>query len=188
MIFGGLLPRPSSHLPSPPQEQCLEQCRNSGRSTTLHAQGAVSRLQGTHLSAHTHIGSAAARSAIIIISYPHHATRQDGEFSVEGWLDCSATPDTVYDCLTDYANLANTFGNITDTQVLHGPHGGLQVKQVCKWEFLVFQGTFSLLLNVQEDKEARALTFDLVESGFMQGFLGLWTVWIVCVCGGVEGA
>ncbi len=97
-------------------------------------------------------------------------------------MDCAVTPDIVYDCLTDYANLANTFTNITDTDVFTNPeHGGLQVKQVCKWEFLVFQGTFSLLLNVQEDREAGALTFDLVESGFMQSFLGVWTV---CVCGG----
>lgn len=98
---------------------------------------------------------------------------------MEGWLDCTSSPQRVYDCLTDYTGLANTFSNISATDVLRDS-GRLQVKQTCSWQFLVFSGTFDLLLNVREEPERMALTFDLVESAFMHSFLGVWTV-RVCV-------
>lgn len=94
---------------------------------------------------------------------------------MEGWLDCAASPQRVYDCLTDYAGLADTFSNISATEVVR-EDGRLQVKQMCSWKFLVFSGTFSLLLHVREEPERMALTFDLMESAFMNSFLGVWTV------------
>ena len=49
--------------------------------------------------------------------------------------------------------------------------------QTCRWEFLVFTGTFDTHLTVEEDRPAGRVVFNLVASSFMRSFQGLWQVW-----------
>lgn len=160
MVRSGLLRQPCvSRSPSQPGGS-VEQ--RHPRTTHNHAHRQLFGLHG------------ACTPCYMLQSLEAH-THQDGEFSVEGWLDCAAPPTRVYDCLTDYAGLADTFSNISGTEVLR-EDGRLKVRQTCSWQFLVFSGTFDLLLRVNEEPERMALTFDLVESAFMHSFLGVWTV------------
>lgn len=48
--------------------------------------------------------------------------------------------------------------------------------QTCRWEFLVFSGTFDTHLTVEEDRPAGRVVFNLVNSAFMRSFQGLWQV------------
>lgn len=48
--------------------------------------------------------------------------------------------------------------------------------QVCRWEFLVFNGTFKTLLRVHEAPEDGKLVFSLIKSSFMKDFVGQWQV------------
>jgi hypothetical protein len=47
---------------------------------------------------------------------------------------------------------------------------------VCRWEFLVFSGTFETQLTVDEDRKAGTVVFNLVSSTFMRHFQGRWQV------------
>ena len=48
--------------------------------------------------------------------------------------------------------------------------------QICRWEFLVFSGTFETRLDVHEAREHGEVVFNLVSSSFMQQFQGAWKV------------
>ena len=48
--------------------------------------------------------------------------------------------------------------------------------QVCRWEFLVFNGTFKTLLRVHEAPKDGKLVFSLIKSSFMKDFVGQWQV------------
>ena len=48
--------------------------------------------------------------------------------------------------------------------------------QKCKWEFLVFSGSFDTQLAVSEDPEAGSLVFRQLQSSFMRDFEGRWQV------------
>ncbi len=48
--------------------------------------------------------------------------------------------------------------------------------QTCRWEFLVFSGTFDTALTVEEDHAAGRVVFNLVSSSFMRSFQGAWQV------------
>ena len=48
--------------------------------------------------------------------------------------------------------------------------------QECKWEFLIFSGSFSAELTVKEERNQGRLTFSLIESSFMEEFVGRWKV------------
>lgn len=101
----------------------------------------------------------------------------DGCFSVQGCLVTAASPDTVYQVLTDYDSLPRVFHNVEASMVRQCPDSGQkQLVQTCKWAFLVFSGTFVNELNVVEDAASRQLTFSLVESAFMKEFVGSWDV------------
>ena len=52
----------------------------------------------------------------------------------------------------------------------------LPCMQTCRWEFLVFSGTFDTHLTVEEDKPAGRVVFNLVSSAFMRSFQGRWQV------------
>lgn len=101
----------------------------------------------------------------------------DGCFSVQGCLVTAASPDIVYQVLTDYDSLPRVFHNVESSMLRQCPDSGQkQLVQTCKWAFLVFSGTFVNELNVVEDAAARQLTFSLVESAFMREFVGSWDV------------
>ncbi|KAL4428584.1 hypothetical protein ABPG77_008896 [Micractinium sp. CCAP 211/92] len=101
----------------------------------------------------------------------------DGCFSVQGCLITAASPDTVYQVLTDYDSLPRVFHNVESSMLRQCPDSGQkQLVQTCKWAFLVFSGTFVNELNVVEDAPSRKLTFSLVESAFMKEFVGSWDV------------
>lgn len=48
--------------------------------------------------------------------------------------------------------------------------------QLCRWEFLVFSGTFETRLGVEEDLPRGSVVFRLVSSSFMRQFEGRWQV------------
>ncbi len=50
------------------------------------------------------------------------------------------------------------------------------MRQVCRWEFLVFSGTFETKLMVEEDLPCGTVVFHLVSSSFMRHFEGRWQV------------
>ena len=55
----------------------------------------------------------------------------------------------------------------------------LPCMQTCRWEFLVFSGTFDTHLTVEEDRPAGRVVFNLAAprgSAFMRSFQGLWQV------------
>lgn len=52
--------------------------------------------------------------------------------------------------------------------------GVVKVNQECKWKFLIFQGTFGIALEVDEEPEKNVITFKLAKSAFMRDFEGSW--------------
>lgn len=52
--------------------------------------------------------------------------------------------------------------------------GAVKVNQECKWQFLIFKGTFGIGLLVDEDPESKTVTFTLAKSAFMRDFEGSW--------------
>ena len=57
------------------------------------------------------------------------------------------------------------------------PHNTISVcAQICRWEFLVFSGTFETRLAVHEARKHGEVVFDLISSSFMQQFQGAWKV------------
>ena len=50
------------------------------------------------------------------------------------------------------------------------------IVQVCRWEFLIFSGTFETTLSVSEHPDEGRLVFGLLESAFMRNFHVCWQV------------
>ncbi len=48
--------------------------------------------------------------------------------------------------------------------------------QMCRWEFLVFSGTFETRLTVHEARQHGEVVFNLISSSFMRQFQGAWKV------------
>lgn len=100
----------------------------------------------------------------------------DGEeFSCCGILTSAAPPELVYKALTDYGELARIFRNVATSEVHLLEGGQKQLVQECRWHFLLFRGTFRCVFEVEEEPEARRLTFN-ARSAFMRRFLGRWEV------------
>ncbi|KAI8475786.1 MAG: hypothetical protein J3K34DRAFT_456142 [Monoraphidium minutum] len=99
----------------------------------------------------------------------------DGMQTVRGVLEVDASPDLVYDILTDYDRCSEVFENISASTTME-EDGAKQVVQACSWRFLAFSGSFNVHLSVSEDAAARALVFRLVRSSFMRDFEGRWQV------------
>ena len=47
---------------------------------------------------------------------------------------------------------------------------------MCRWEFLVFSGSFETHLTVDENMDRDEVVFNLVSSSFMKQFQGRWQV------------
>lgn len=102
---------------------------------------------------------------------------QNATFSVSGLLNTNADPDFVFKVLTDYDALPSIFHNIEDCSVTQSPDGNKILNQKCSWKFLVFHGTFTTELLVEENNHDKTLAFSLLESGaFMEKFVGSWDV------------
>ena len=54
--------------------------------------------------------------------------------------------------------------------------GAIKVNQECKWQFLIFKGTFGIALEVDEEPETKTVTFKLAKSAFMRDFEGSWVL------------
>ena len=105
---------------------------------------------------------------------------EDGWYTAEGRV---ALPDGVdagdaFGTLLDYESSSEIFHNITEAIVASDPKTGQkQLEEKCKWTFLVFSGTFDMLLDVDEDVPNRTLVFSLAKPGvFMKAFEGRWEV------------
>jgi len=101
---------------------------------------------------------------------------QGGEYTVEGVMDTDEPPEKVYDLLADYDRVASVFSNVLQSTTHAAEGADTTLKQVCRWEFLVFSGKFDMALTVAEQPSQRAVTFSLVSSPFMRTFQGRWQV------------
>ena len=54
--------------------------------------------------------------------------------------------------------------------------GKMEVSQECTWKFLMFRGSFKIVLNVDEQPATREVEFSLLESKFMRAFQGSWNI------------
>jgi hypothetical protein len=126
---------------------------------------------------------------------------QGGRYTVEGCLSTSVSPESVWDVLTDYDGLARTYSTVLESgsRVVNGQRQVLQVRrwsarrlrwaactargtpltrgagaQKCRWEFLVFSGSFDTTLTVDEEPGAGRLVFRQLQSSFMRDFEGRW--------------
>jgi hypothetical protein len=52
----------------------------------------------------------------------------------------------------------------------------MQVTQHCTWAFLIFKGTFKMVVSIDLQPAARSLNFGLVNSTFMKHLQGRWEV------------
>ncbi|KAK9824396.1 hypothetical protein WJX72_009979 [[Myrmecia] bisecta] len=100
---------------------------------------------------------------------------QKGTYSVAGQMHSMADAADVYVLLSDYAALDRVFSSVEQSNVVHS-NGQKQILQLCRWEFLIFSGTFKTLLSVAEDPVAGRLVFSLVNSSFMRDFEGRWQI------------
>ncbi|GHP05016.1 hypothetical protein PPROV_000376800 [Pycnococcus provasolii] len=104
----------------------------------------------------------------------------NGMYSATGKLVLphSVNADDVWDMLLDYERSSDIFHNIEEAVVMHDEsRNQKQLVEQCRWVFLVFSGTFELLLDVDENVSERVLTFSLGKPGaFMQAFEGRWQV------------
>ncbi|CAL5224922.1 g7688 [Coccomyxa viridis] len=100
---------------------------------------------------------------------------QAGLYTIHGSLHIDLSEEAVLDVLTDYDGLSRIYNNIEDSQVLvNGSQK--QVLQTCRWEFLVFSGTFETRLTVHEARQHGEVVFNLISSSFMRQFQGAWKV------------
>eukprot|EP00899_Mesostigma_viride_P022013 jgi/Mesvir1/2997/Mv25034-RA.1 len=89
-------------------------------------------------------------------------------------------PGDVFAMLTSDDN-DRVFKNIKEVNSrtvlsVNGDEVTMRLVSVARWQFLVFSGTFSTALIVQQNKRARTVTFRLDKPGFMKRFDGGWVV------------
>ncbi|KAK9818614.1 hypothetical protein WJX74_001276 [Apatococcus lobatus] len=101
------------------------------------------------------------------------ASVEGGTFTVRGSLETACQPDAIYQTLVDYANLPTVFKNL-DSCRSWTEDGQKKLLQVCRWEFLIFSGTFETTLSVSEHPDQGRLVFNLLQSAFMRNFHVCW--------------
>ncbi|CAG9463058.1 unnamed protein product [Pedinophyceae sp. YPF-701] len=101
---------------------------------------------------------------------------QGGEFNVRGILEVDGPKDLVYAVLCDYDAAADIFHNVLESSAEDLGAGRLKLMQTCRWSFLLFGGSFESEIDVVKDEAAGLITFELVQSGFMNSFSGKWKV------------
>lgn len=73
------------------------------------------------------------------------------------------------------SQLDRIFRNVKTSQLEVSDEGRKLLVQECRWQFLLFQGTFQSTFLVHEDPATRSLAFS-AESAFMRQFVGRWEV------------
>ncbi|KAK9808327.1 hypothetical protein WJX73_002249 [Symbiochloris irregularis] len=100
---------------------------------------------------------------------------ESGCYTVKGSFESTLSTDAVWDVITNYEKLASVYSNIeASTAEVRGDQ--LQLLQDCRWQFLMFSGSFRTRLAVHEDPQQQRLTFSLLEASFMRDFEGQWQV------------
>ena len=97
-------------------------------------------------------------------------------FKVSGVLHSNASTDLVYGILTDYTSLPRVFHNVDHCWTRTGEDGRLFITQMVLWNFLIFRGSFETELEVFEYPEELKLSFNLLQSAFMNQFVGTWNI------------
>ncbi|BDA47163.1 hypothetical protein COCOBI_10-0080 [Coccomyxa sp. Obi] len=101
--------------------------------------------------------------------------QQEGLYTICGSLETGLSREAVLCVLTDYEGLARIYSSIEESK-LSVIGRKKSVLQVCRWEFLVFSGTFETKLTVEENLPSGTVVFHLVSSSFMKQFEGRWQV------------
>lgn len=91
---------------------------------------------------------------------------------IQAYTDLPFKPDQVWQVLTDYDNLANFIPNLSLSQRLHHPHGGIRLEQMGAQCFLNVKFCARVVLDMVETFP-RELRFSMVEGDFRQ-FEGQW--------------
>lgn len=97
-------------------------------------------------------------------------------YTVQGVLETPTTADAAYNVLLDIGNSHNVYRNITDSSVWYTDNGDKRLTEHCGWNFLMFAGTFPVVLDVEEEHDDRLLEFNMVECNFMKEMRGRWKV------------
>lgn len=101
---------------------------------------------------------------------------QDGIFRVSGLLRSNLPKQEIYDVLTDYSSLSRVFHNVEKCSVTVTEDGRKFVTQMMLWNFLIFRGSFETELEVLENFQDFEISFSLVQSAFMNQFVGAWSI------------
>ncbi|GMH39611.1 hypothetical protein BSKO_07509 [Bryopsis sp. KO-2023] len=100
----------------------------------------------------------------------------EGMYTVRGILETSTPADAAYNILLDIGNSHNVYRNISDSNVWFTEDGDKRLTEHCGWNFLMFAGTFPVILDVEEEHRDRLLEFNMVECNFMKDMKGRWEV------------
>ena len=101
---------------------------------------------------------------------------QDGVFRVSGLLLSDISTQEIYNVLTDYCSLPRVFHNVEKCSVSVSEDGRKFITQMMLWNFLIFRGSFETELEVSENLEDFEISFSLVQSAFMNQFVGAWRI------------
>jgi hypothetical protein len=101
---------------------------------------------------------------------------QDGIFRVSGLLQSDLPSQEIYNVLTDYSSLPRVFHNVEKCSVRVTEDGRKFVTQMMLWNFLIFRGSFETELEVSENLQDFEISFSLVQSAFMNQFVGAWSI------------
>lgn len=101
---------------------------------------------------------------------------QDGIFRVSGLLYSELPQKDIYNVLTDYSSLPRVFHNVEQCSVSVSEDGRKFVTQMMLWNFLIFRGSFETELEVLENIKNFEISFSLIQSAFMNQFVGEWRI------------
>ncbi|KAI3436210.1 hypothetical protein D9Q98_002264 [Chlorella vulgaris] len=91
-------------------------------------------------------------------------------------------PDELYDLLispTDCMRIFKTLKQVNHRRVLSEDSQGnrtVEVDQTGTWRFLMFRGSFTVRMVVEQRRADRTISFRLARPGFMRDFSGTWCV------------
>ncbi|CAK9227304.1 unnamed protein product [Sphagnum troendelagicum] len=99
---------------------------------------------------------------------------------IQARFSVALPPDGVYDIITD-PNNRRVFKNIKEVcyrKVLEddGNRQLVEVEQLGRWRFLMFSGTFSSRVMVEQNRQDHQMLFDLAKQGMMRKFSGSWKI------------
>eukprot|EP00892_Ulva_mutabilis_P008030 jgi/Ulvmu1/559/UM001_0567.1 len=100
---------------------------------------------------------------------------EDGRLTVRGTMQLPTTASATYAAVTDHGRAPEIFSTIASSEATP-VDGKLEVCQECTWKFLMFRGSFNIVLTVDEKPATQDVDFSLVESKFMRAFQGSWNI------------